>query len=544
MRVFFLLLLAVVGACLPALAQQPKTILAPQIKTASGVLEGVREASGIRSFKGIPFAQPPVGALRWKEPQPLASWSGVRKAHQFGPKPMQLPVFGDMNSRSRGMSEDCLYLNVWTPAKLGQERLPVLVYFYGGGWVAGDGSEPRYDGESMARKGIVSVTVNYRLGVFGFLAHPALTQSSGHHASGNYAFLDQTAALRWVQQHIAAFGGDPGKVTIAGESAGSCSVSALMASPLSRNLFAQAIGESGSLIGLGSAPPISLAEAEQDGRTFAETLGATSQAALQAVPADQLLQATAKPSIRWTTVVDGYFLPTSPEAIFTAGEQSKVPLLVGWNSQEMGYQALLGNQKPTVAAYTQAVQQRYGTRAPEVLKRYAATTDEEVEQVATDLASDGFLGFCTWKWADLHSQTGGGKPVYRFFYSRSRPAMRPEVGGATAGLAGGVVKNTNPAASTAPPARGAVHSAEIEYALGNLATNKIYAWTPDDYKVSAVMQQYFASFIKTGTPSGPGLPNWAPINRVVPAPVMHLDVNTRLELEQHRDRYLLLDEIF
>ena len=209
---------------LPAGMAQTKTAAnmgINQVKTANGLLEGITEKSGIRAFKGVPFAAPPVGNLRWREPQPVKNWPGVRKADQFGPRAMQLALFGDMNFRSNGVSEDCLYLNVWTPAKTGKERLPVLVYFYGGGFVAGDGSEPRYDGESMAQRGIVAITVNYRLGVFGFMAHPELTKESPNKASGNYGLLDQSAALRWVKQNVAAFGGDPNKVTIAGESAGS-----------------------------------------------------------------------------------------------------------------------------------------------------------------------------------------------------------------------------------------------------------------------------------------------------------------------------------
>src|ERR1700674_1086422 len=248
-----------------------------RVKTANGIVEGSSEQrSGIRTFKGVPFASPPVGDLRWQPPQPVKKWKGVRNAAQFGPRCMQRPIFGDMGFRSNGMSEDCLYLNVWTPAKSSKERLPVLVYFYGGGFVAGDGSEARYQGESMARKGIVALTVNYRLGVFGFLAHPELTKESPRHASGNYGLLDQSAALRWVQQNIAAFGGDPKKVTIAGESAGSVSVSAQMASPLSKDLIAGAIGESGSIVGTLSA--VTLAEGEQNGIKFATNIGATSLA--------------------------------------------------------------------------------------------------------------------------------------------------------------------------------------------------------------------------------------------------------------------------
>ena len=232
---------------IPALFAQLNSNNAPTTKTLNGILEGINE-SGIVEFKGVPYAVPPVGVLRWREPQPVKNWNGIRKADQFSPRAMQLNVFGDMNFRSNGMSEDCLYLNVWTPAKSANDRLPVLVYFYGGGFDIGDGSEPRYDGESMARKGIVSITVNYRLGVFGFLSHPELTKESPYHASGNYGLIDQTAALQWIHQNISAFGGDPKKITIAGESAGSYSVSVLMASPLSKNIIAAAIGESGSLL--------------------------------------------------------------------------------------------------------------------------------------------------------------------------------------------------------------------------------------------------------------------------------------------------------
>ena len=513
----------------------------PQAKTANGMLEGVTESSGIRAFKGIPFAQPPIGDLRWKEPQPAKNWTGVRKADKFGPRAMQLPIFGDMNFRSDGVSEDCLYLNVWTPAKSANEKLPVLVYFYGGGFVAGDGSEPRYDGENMAKKGIVTLTVNYRLGVFGFMAHPELTKESPHHASSNYGYLDQSAALHWVQQNIAAFGGDPNRVTIAGESAGSASVSAQMMSPLSRNLIAGAIGESGSV--LGTLPPAPLAKAEEQGVEFAKTIGASSLAELRAMPAQQLLDASGKQGMfRFTSSIDGYFFPKTPVEIMKAGEQAHVPLLVGWNSQEMGYQALLGKEQPTPENFAGAVKKAYGDKADAVLKAYSASNEEQVMQAATDLASDRFIAHSTWRWADMQAKTDGGKPVYRYFYSRPRPAMTPEMGNATAGLAGGVVKGD---ASTpkASPARGAVHSAEIEYAMGNLAGNKVYAWTPDDYMVSEVMQAYFANFIKTGNPNGSGLPKWPALQPDKPVQYMQIDVNTGAKTEQNRDRYLLLNQL-
>ncbi|RIV22425.1 carboxylesterase family protein [Fibrisoma montanum] len=541
MKTFLIASLLTVQAGLIAVAQSGKAGFSSQVRTANGVLEGVKEGSGVYAFKGIPFAQPPVGDLRWKEPQPVQNWQGVRKADKFGPRAMQRSLFGDMNFRSNGMGEDCLYLNVWTPAKSTNDRLPVLVYFYGGGFVAGDGSEPRYDGESMARKGIVALTVNYRLGPFGFMAHPELTKESPHKASGNYGLLDQNAALRWVKENIAAFGGDPNKVTIAGESAGSISVSAQMASPLSKNLIAGAIGESGSLMGTLSPTPLS--KAEEMGVKFAEALGAKSLAELRAISAEQVLEATAKPGVSWfSTTIDGYFLPKPATQIFTAGEQAKVPLMVGWNSEEMTYRAVLGQEEPTKENYEKAVRKLYGEQADEVLKLYAPATDADVQQVATDLAGDRFIGFSTWKWADMHSQTGGGKPVYRYFYARPRPAMVPEMGNASAGLAGGVVRNNDPNAIKMPPAKGAVHSAEIEYAMGNLATNKVYAWTPEDYKVSELMQNYFANFIKTGNPNGPGLPNWPVAGKVTPVQYMRIDVNSQVEKEQHRDRYLFLDQ--
>jgi para-nitrobenzyl esterase len=511
---------------------------APTVKTLNGMLEGTDE-SGIKTFKGVPFAAPPVGDLRWREPQPVQNWTGVRKATKFGPRAMQLPIFGDMSFRSDGVSEDCLYLNVWTPAKKGDEHLPVLVYFYGGGFLAGDGSELRYDGESLARRGIVTVTVNYRLGVFGFFAYPELTKESPHHASGNYGLLDQAAALKWVQQNIASFGGDPKKITIAGESAGSFSVSAQMASPLSKSIIAGAIGESGSL--LGSMPTATLADAEKSGSSFATDVRANSLAELRAMPADQMLKATANAGFgKFPVCVDGYFFAKSPLEIFEAGEQAHVPLLVGWNSEEMNYRMLLGQSPPTKDNYISAVQKMLGDKAPAILNAYDPASDADVEQTATALASDMFIGFSTWRWSDVQSKTGGN-PVYRYLYGRARPEMRPEMGNATAGLAGGVIKDT--AASKAPkmpPAKGAVHSAEIEYALGNLPTNRVYDWQPEDYKVSAIMETFFANFIKTGNPNGLGVPEWPQVDKSEAVPVMYINVDTKVEQDKSAARYQLM----
>jgi para-nitrobenzyl esterase len=522
---------------------------ADRVKVSAGVVEGAgpQQSTGVRIFRGVPFAQPPTGDLRWREPRPVKNWQGVKQATSFGPRCMQAPVFGDMGFRSTGMSEDCLYLNVWTPARSSGERLPVLVYFYGGGFVAGSGDEPRYDGESMASKGIVAVTVNYRLGVFGFLAHPELTKESPHKASGNYGLLDQSAALRWVRQNIAAFGGDPRRVTIAGESAGSMSVSAQMASPFSKDLIAGAIGESGSMIG-NSISAVPLSHAEQGGVKFAATLGASSLATLRAVAPERLLEEAAKGEMasvqRFRIAVDGYFFPEDPAETYAAGRQARVPLLVGWNSEEAGWASILRGQEPTPANYEKAVREQMGDRADEALKLYPASNREEVIASATDLAGDRFIGYSTWKWFDLHTKTGGS-PVYRYFYTRPRPPMRPDMGNASAGLAGGVVRGQN--APAAPPARGAVHAAEIEYALGNLSLVKVYAWTPDDYKVSKTMQGYFANFIKKGNPNGPGLPPWPAADTrgdAGSAPqVMKLDVESRAEPDNTRARYMFLDQL-
>jgi para-nitrobenzyl esterase len=512
-----------------------------QVKTANGAIEGAAPLSnGVRAFKGIPFAAPPVGELRFGAPQPVKSWTGVKETKAFGPRCMQLPVYGDMNFRSNGMSEDCLYLNVWTPAKTGKEKLPVLVYFFGGGFQAGDASEPRYDGESMAAKGIVALTVNYRLGVFGFFVHADLTKESPHHGSGNWALLDQNAALRWVRENIAAFGGDPNRVTIAGESAGSIAVSAQMASPLSKDLIAGAIGESGSILGALPAGP--MAAAEEQGAKFLTAIGTADVAALRGMPAEQLLTAAGKQGMpRFNAVVDGYFFPEPPAAIFAAGKQADVPLLAGWNSEEQNGRSVLGREEPTKENFDKAINRLYGANAAEVLAEWTPASDAEVTQTATELASARFIAYSTWKWIDVCAATGH-KPVYRYYYSHPRPAMRPEMGNATAGLAGGVVKGTG-TGPAAPTPHGAVHSAEIEYAMGNLGTNKVYQWTAEDYAVSKTMEEYFANFIKTGNPNGGKLAKWPAVKAGGTASYLHIDVETKAETEAHRGRYTVLEQL-
>jgi para-nitrobenzyl esterase len=463
----------------------------PTATINTGQLSGTHDANtGLNEFKGIPYAAPPVGSLRWKPPQPVATWTGVRRADHFGPRCMQKPKFSDMVFRSDGMSEDCLYLNVWTPAHRQGEKLPVLVYFYGGGFVGGDGSESRYDGASLAQRGIVTVTVNYRLDVFGFLALPALAAESPHHAAGNYGLLDQNAALRWVQRNIAMFGGDPQQVTIGGESAGSMSVSAQMASPLSKGLMQRAIAESGAV--LGNLKPKPRALSEREGEAYMKCVGAHSLDQLRTMSANELLNACGeKDEPDFTVNIDGYFLPRSPEAIYQAGEQAHVPLLVGSNSQEGSYANLLDNKAPTPANYRAAVEKLYGKHAAEALKLYPGRNEAEVKASGTALAGDRFIAASTWRLMDLHHHTGKA-PVYYYYFTKARPAKRD---------------------GSAGPDEGAVHSGEIEYALGNLPGNHVFAWTAADHDVSTVMEGYWANFIKTGDPNGTGLPPWPAVAR-------------------------------
>ena len=522
-------------------AQRAENVNAFPVKvtTANGIIEGEYDVrTKIQSFKGIPFAQPPIGDLRWKAPQPIANWIGVKQTKKFGPRAMQPPIFGDMGFRSDGMSEDCLYLNVWSPAKSANEKLPVLVYFYGGGFAAGDGSESRYDGENMAKKGIVTLTVNYRLGIFGFFSHPELTKESPNKASGNYGLLDQTAALRWVQANIAKFGGDPARVTIAGESAGSIAVSAQMASPLAKNLIAGAIGESGGSINPTLAP-VPLAEGEKTGAEFAQKIGAKSLKDLRAMTTFELYQKSSDVSLGvFKTTIDGYFLPKTLPEIFEAKQQAMVPLLVGWNSEEMTYRMLTQGKNLNNESFKDKVKELYGDKANEVLQLYPTGTPEVTEQSATDLAGDRFIAYSTWKWFDLHRKNST-QPVYRYLFSRSRPDMVDN--DLEAGLAGGVIKKDKNAPKP-PKAKGAVHSAEIEYAMGNLATNKTYAWAEEDYKVSETMMNYFANFIKTGNPNGDKFPQWPAAKNEAKPEMMIIDVETKSKRAENDARYLFLDK--
>lgn len=508
-----------------------------QVKIENGIIEGNYDSrNGMQFFLGIPFARPPLGNLRWKAPQPLENWKSVRETKKFGPRPVQGIVFGEMNSRSDGLNEDCLYLNVWTPAKRNTKNLPVLVYFFGGGFVAGDGAEPRYDGESMARKGMVAVTVNYRLNIFGFFAHPELSAEAPYKASGNYALLDQQAALVWVQKNIAAFGGDPKKVTIAGESAGSVSVSYQMASPLSRNLIAGAIGESGAGINPTLAP-VTLAEAEKVGLDFATKAGYPTIAELRKLSTKELFEIyNESRRFGFPVVIDGYFLPASLPEIFAAKKQAMVPLLLGWNSAEIPGFAFMAGMPYTKENFQKRVAKEYPNDQAEVLKLYPADSAKEVEIAATALASDRFIAYSTWKWFDLHRKNSD-QPVYRYFYSKLMPPAVEKLPGP------GNFPKKDANAFKMPVAIGAPHACEIEYCMGNLRLSKDFAWTEDDYKVEGTMQNYFANFIITGNPNGNGLPQWPAARAADIEPdVMIIDVESKPIKAKDDARYLFLDK--
>jgi para-nitrobenzyl esterase len=521
---------------------QNNNAFAVQTTIENGIIEGNYDTkTGVQTYFGIPFAKPPVGELRWKAPQPADNWKGVKQTKQFSPRPMQAVVFGDMNSRSNGVSEDCLYLNVWTPAKRNTKDLPVLVYFYGGGNVAGDASEPRYDGESMAKKGVVVVTCNYRLNIFGFLPHPELSAEAPYKASGNYGMLDQSAALKWVQKNIAAFGGDPKKVTIAGESAGSIGVSCQMASPLSKNLIAGAIGESGASINP-TMGPVPLAEGEKQGVEFLQKAGIKSIKELRAMSARDIYEIyNESRRFGFPIVIDNYFLPKPLPQIFAAKEQAQVPLLVGWNSAEIPGQAFMQGQPYKEENYVARVKKEYPADFEEVLKLYPYGSEKEIELSATALAADRFISYSTWKWFDLH-RNNSSQPVYRYLYSKLRPELVDKT--LASGLAGGTVRADGNAPKP-PKAVGAPHACEIEYAMGNLPLVKDYAWTAEDFKVSDTMLNYFTNFVKTGNPNGAKLPEWpaAKAGDTTP-PVMILDTESKSEKAGNDARYQFLDKAY
>jgi para-nitrobenzyl esterase len=399
-----------------------------------------------------------------------------------------------------------------------------MVWIYGGGFVSGGTSESRQDGQFLARRNVVVVSMNYRLGIFGFFAHPELTAESAHHASGNYGLLDQTAALAWVHRNIAAFGGDPNNVTIFGESAGSISVSGQMASPLARGLFARAIGESGGAL-YNSEPGFLPREVvERQGAAFAQTAFGTSRLAdLRRLSADDLVHAatakTTPPPSRFWPDVDGYYLPDSVPNIYAAGNQAHVPLLAGWNADEVRGQVLLAKTKTTAASFAATAQAEFGDNAQRFLALYPAATDDEAVISAGDFASDRFIAYSTWRWMEAQVATGKA-PVFRY---------RLDLG--------------SPGDKNHQAILGAFHSDDIEYVFGTLDSRPEAVWRPEDRKLSQLMGTYWTNFARTGDPNGIGLPHW-PTYAPDQWQVMHLDATSEAKPDNQRERYLFLDEVW
>jgi len=494
---------------------------APQIKTHLGTIEG-KDDGKVKSFLGVPYATPPVGDLRWKAPQPIAKWVGVKKATEFGYHCVQGRVFGDMVFHDPGASEDCLTLNVWVPDKHVEPKLPVMVWIYGGGFVSGTTSEARQDGYHLAQQGVIVVSMNYRVGVFGFFVHPELAKESGHNSAGNYGLLDQLAALKWVHDNIAAFGGDPENVTIFGESAGSFSVSAQMASPLAKGLFQKAIGESGGAFSRTGLPFETMSlRAEKDAKLAKEKLGASRLAELRAIPAEKLLEPFAPPKSRgfdFGPDVDGYFLPDSVPAIFAAGKQNDVALIAGWNHDEGSFEIAFSPQKRTAESFKAIAQKDFGDKADDFLKLYPTDTPEHAMRSAQDYAGDMFIALSTWDWIEAATKTGN-RPVYRYRFDMAPFSKDPNA-----------------------PRLGAYHSAEIEYVFGQLDSKTDVTWRESDRKVSQMMQKYWANFAKNGNPNGPGLPNWPSYNAADGWPVMILNAEPAAKKDDLRDRYLFLSK--
>ncbi len=462
-------------------------------------------AKGIRAFKGIPYAAPPVGDLRWRAPVAVVPWKGVRRTDRFGHFALQGVVFGDIDPTLHGTSEDCLYLNVCAPADA--VGLPVLFWIHGGGFAVGSGSEPRYDGARLAARGIVVVTVNHRLNALGFMAHPELSAEAGG-ASGNYGMLDLVAALGWVQRNIGVFGGDASQVTIAGESAGSMAVSLLMASPLTEGLFHRAIGESGGWFDSPTVRIADLAVAEKQGQAFALKLRTKSAAELRALPAAEIL--AANPGMGFWPIVDGVFLPDTPARVFAKGVQNDVPLLAGWNKDE-GFNFDFSQGKPAKWSYEGMARELFGTHSDEALLHYPVGS---VRALSGDLT----INHRAWAWIEAQKKSGRAD-IFRYRFDRG-PRVNAGFFGERSGRDAG-----------------AFHSCEILYVLDNLDA---FPWLvdADDQKVADLASGYWVNFVKTGDPNGAGLPAWPSYRDS--GRMMVIDVEARAELPADTARHEFL----
>ena len=472
-----LLAALLIAACSPAQKKSGNSqIDITSVPTEAGIVSGIPGEDGtVKIFKGIPFAAPPVGELRWKAPAPVKHWEGVRTCEKFAAsamqnKPAPLAMWTkEFMAPVEPLSEDCLYLNLWTAANNTGEKLPVIVWIHGGAFTGGSGSVPLYDGEEMAKKGVVFITINYRLGIFGFLAHPELSKESPARVSGNYGILDQIAALQWVKANVAAFGGDPERVTIAGQSAGAFSVNALMVSPLAKGLFQRAIAQSGGMFGSGEQGGQNLESAEQNGLAITESLKLSSISQLRAMPAEDLIKAGFHGGI----VIDGYVIFPS-YATFAASKQNDVPLLTGWNADDG-----VSFDPPMKAADFKAdAEKKYGSMAGEFIRLFPAGSDEEAAK-SQKLSAQLIFGWQNYCWASMQSATGKNSS-YLYYFTHVPPGL---------------------------PNYGAFHSAEFGYALKTL---KYWdkPFEPWDYKLSEMMSSYWVNFAANGDPNGDELPPW------------------------------------
>ncbi|PWT72489.1 MAG: esterase [Bacteroidetes bacterium] len=491
--------------------------ISDKIKIASGSISGVRNLkSGVIAFKGIPYATPPVGDMRWKAPVPPPNWNDTKSCDHFGPSPMQakpvpfLMLSSEFMVPEQPMSEDCLYLNVWTAAKSKNEKRPVFVWIYGGGFATGGASAPAYDGETLAAKGVVFVSLNYRLGIFGFLSLPSLSAESEQRASGNYGLLDQIAALQWIRKNITAFGGDPENVTIAGQSAGGMSVNCLLASPLAIGLFQRAIAESGNLVL--TSPFIKtpdLKKAEQQGDQWASKINKPSLADLRKIPAQELLH---EGMGLYGPIVDGYILKEPVPQVYAQSKQNHVPLLIGWNGGE-GIVVVFRKKEE----YIQDIRKQFGEEADKVLGYYPASNDEEAAASQIALSRDKLIGISTYKWAQMESGAGNHS-VYLYNFDK-KPSPQDRFA-----------------------QYGAFHTAEIPYALSNLEKIK-RPWEPADVSLSQLMSAYWINFAKTGDPNGNGLPEW-PAFDPVNSKVIVFDNESKIQRLPGKDRLDLLYEFY
>ena len=481
------------------------------VKTVDGRVHGKLINNGeVRAFQGVPYAAPPVGDLRWKAPQPVVKWKGDLDATKYGHHCAQNHVFDDMIFQDSATpddkgSEDCLTLNIYAPANA-KGKLPVMFWIHGGGYSGGGSSEPRHNGDFLPTKGVVLVTINYRLGVFGFLALPELAAEQGG-TSGNYGLMDMVAALQWVKQNIGDFGGDPNNVTIFGESAGSFAVSTLMAAPSAQGLFAKAIGESGGALTAGPLAMETLAVRGPKEDEWVKSTGATSLADLRAIPTDKVLElAGKKGTIGFSPVIDGKFLTEPVLDTYDAGKQAKVPLLAGFNRDEGSFFAI----GMTAEKLKAMAVQRFGEKAEAFLKLYPGATDVEAGRSASDFGGDQFIAYGTWKWIEIDRKTGD-KDIYRYKLDLAAPPSKFH------------------------PGSFAFHSDDIEYIFGTLDTRPGAVWRPEDRKLSEEMMSYWTNFAKKGDPNGPGLPDWPKYGEG--DPVLHLDNPITSRPDENRGRY-------